>query len=148
MLALTASVTVVSCSLAFLGPAAAAEAAAGPLDPLTGEEITTAFRVIEESSDLPATAFFPIVALQEPPKAEVLRWSPGQPFRREAFAQVYDRAANRLFEAVVDLRRERLRSFVERPGAQPAVFGDEYESADAAVRRDAGEVERNEFFRG
>ena len=137
MSALTASVAVVSCSFAFLGPAAAAEAAAGPLDPLTGEEITTAFRVIEESRDLPTTAFFPIVALQEPPKAEVLRWSPGQPFRREAFAQVYDRAANRLFEAVVDLRRERLRSFVERPGAQPAVFGDEYESADAAVRRDA-----------
>ena len=108
-----------------------------PLDPLTGDEITTAFRVIEESRDLPATAFFPIVALQEPPKAEVLSWSPGRPFRREAFAQVYDRAANRLFEAVVDLRRERLRSFVERPGAQPAVFGDEYESADAAVRRDA-----------
>ena len=137
MLALTASVAVASCWLAFLASAAAADAANEPLDPLTGEEITTAFRVIEESRDLPATGFFPIVSLQEPPKAEVLRWSPGQPFRREAFAQVYDRAANRLFEAVVDLRRERLRSFVERPGAQPAVFGDEYESADAAVRRDS-----------
>jgi primary-amine oxidase len=135
MLAPTASVAVVlACVLAL---AAAADAANAPLDPLTAKEITTAFRVIEEARDLPATAFFPIVSLQEPPKAKVLRWSPGQPFRREAFAQVYDRAANRLFEAVVDLRRERLRSFVERPGAQPAVFGDEYESADAAVRRDA-----------
>jgi primary-amine oxidase len=137
MLGRIASVAVVWCLVAFLAPGVAAGAESGPLDPLTAGEIATVFRVIERSRDLPATAFFPVVSLQEPRKAEVLRWSPGQRFRREAFAQVYDRAANRLFEAVVDLRRERLRSWVERPGAQPAVFGDEYESADAAVRRDA-----------
>ena len=137
MLARTASLAVVSCLLAVIAPAASAGGAKAPLDPLTSEEIATAFQVIEESRDLPATAFFPIVSLQEPPKAEVLSWSPGRPFRREAFAQVYDRAANRLFEAVVDLGTERLLSFAQVPGAQPAVFGDEYESADAAVRRDA-----------
>src|SRR3954469_22664705 len=136
MLGRVASVAVVSCSLSFVSPAAVAGATKGPLDPLTAEEITTTFKVIERSKDIPATAFFPIVSLQEPPKSEVVRWSPGDPFRREAFAQVYDRASNRLFEAVVDLRQERLRSFVERPGVQPAVFDDEYESADAAVRRD------------
>jgi primary-amine oxidase len=136
-LARTASFAVVLCLLAVVPRVAAAEAASGPLDPLTGEELTTAFRVIERSGKLPATAFFPIVSLQEPPKVEVLRWAPGDPFRREAFAQVYDRAGNRLFEAVVDLRTKRLRSFVERHGAQPAVFGDEYDSADVAVRADA-----------
>ena len=36
----------------------------------------------------------------------------------------------------MDLGTERLLSFAQVPGAQPAVFGDEYESADAAVRRD------------
>jgi primary-amine oxidase len=132
-----ASFAVVLCLLAVVPRVAAAEAASGPLDPLTGEELTTAFRVIERSGKLPATAFFPIVSLQEPPKAEVLRWAPGDPFRREAFAQVYDRVGNRLFEAVVDLRTKRLRSFVERHGVQPAVFGDEYDSADVAVRADA-----------
>ena len=137
MLARTASLAVVSCLLAIIAPAASAGGAKAPLDPLTSEEIATAFQVIEESRELPATAFFPIVSLQEPPKAEVLSWSPGRPFAREAFAQVYDRAANRLFEAVVDLGTERLLSFAQVPGAQPAVFGDEYESADAAVRRDA-----------
>ena len=137
MLARTASLAVVSCLLAVIAPAASAGGAKAPLDPLTSEEIATAFQVIEESRELPATAFFPIVSLQEPPKAEVLSWSPGRPFAREAFAQVYDRAANRLFEAVVDLGTERLLSFAQVPGAQPAVFGDEYESADAAVRRDA-----------
>jgi primary-amine oxidase len=113
VLARTASVAVVSCLLAVIAPAAAASGTKAPLDPLTSEEIATAFQVIEESRDLPATAFFPLVSLQEPPKAEVLSWSPGGPFRREAFAQVYDRAANRLFEAVVDLRTERLLSFAD-----------------------------------
>jgi primary-amine oxidase len=137
ILARIASTAVISWWLAFAACATAANAARGPLDPLTRGEITRTFRVIERSRDLPATAFFPIVSLREPPKAEVLRWAPGDSFRREAFAQVYDRATNRLFEAVVDLRTQRLRSFVERPGAQPAVFGDEYESADVAVRADA-----------
>src|SRR5690242_15234971 len=109
MLARTASVAVVACLFAFVS-AGGADAADAPLDPLSSEEIATTFRVIERSSALPATAFFPIVSLREPPKAEVLRWSPGDPFRREAFAQVYDRASNRLFEAIVDLRTERLRS--------------------------------------
>ena len=114
-----------------------ARAQGAPLDALTAGEIATTFRVIEASERFPAGAFFPIVSLNEPPKAEVLGWSPGRSFRREAFAQVYDRRANRLFEAVVDLRTKRLLSFVERPGAQPAVFADEYSAADAAVREDA-----------
>ena len=81
MLARTASLAVVSCLLAVIAPAASAGGAKAPLDPLTSEEIATAFQVIEESRDLPATSFFPIVSLQEPPKAEVLSWSPGRPFR-------------------------------------------------------------------
>mgnify|MGYP006170992973 CR=1 FL=1 len=41
-------------------------------------------------------------ALNEPPKSEVLAWSPGKSFRREAFANVYDRAKTKLFEVIVD----------------------------------------------
>jgi Cu2+-containing amine oxidase len=62
MLARNVLLAAVSCSLASL-PCAAAQAASGPLDPLTAEEIATAFRVIERSTELPATAFFPIVDL-------------------------------------------------------------------------------------
>jgi primary-amine oxidase len=114
-----------------------ARAQDAPLDPLTAAEIATTFQVIEASEQFPAGAYFPIVSLNEPPKAEVLAWSPGRPFQREAFAQVYDRPANRLFEAVVDLNEKRLLSFVERPGAQPAVFADEYSAAADAVKADA-----------
>jgi primary-amine oxidase len=62
--------------------------------------------------------------------------SPGKPFTREAFADVYDRAANRLYEAVVDLRAGKLVSWTPRPGEQPAVTGTEFTDADTLMRAD------------
>jgi Cu2+-containing amine oxidase len=105
--ALLASVLAVSGLWA--GPLAGVSAGdKGPLDPLTAAEIRTTLEVIEASNKYPAGAIFPIVTLKEPPKAELLAWDPGEPFRREAFANVYNRGANRLFEAVVDLKTQTL----------------------------------------
>src|SRR6476659_998512 len=117
--------------------AGAAPSDDGPLDPLSAAEINKTVEVIEASPKYPSGAFFPIVTLKEPPKAELLAWDPGEPFRREAFANVYSRAANRLFEAVVDLKTQKLISWVERPGVQPAVSISEYAIADSVVRADA-----------
>src|SRR4029078_10128423 len=129
--------SVVALSGVWAGPPASASGAdAGPLDPLTSNETRTTVGVIEASNASPAGAFFPIVTLKEPPKSELLAWHPGQPFRREAFANVYERPTNRLFAAVVDLKTRKLTSWVERPGAQPAVFISEYAALDAVVRAD------------
>ena len=49
-------------------------------------------------------------------------WSPGQPFPRKAFANVFDRSANTLYEAVVDLNTNTLDSWTQKAGAQPAVY--------------------------
>ena len=108
----------------------------GPLDPLSDAEILKTFQVIEASNKFPAGAFFPLVTLKEPPKSELLAWDPGESFRREAFAEVYDRDANRLFEAVVDLKTQKVTSWVERPGVQPATLLTEYDDADAIIRAD------------
>ena len=133
--ALLASVLAISGFWA--GPLASAAAAdKGPLDPLTAAEIQKTLQVIEASNKYPAGAFFPIVTLKEPPKSELLAWDPGEPFRREAFANVYERGANRLFEAVVDLKTQKLTSWVERPGVQPAVSISEY--ADRRRHRSRG----------
>jgi primary-amine oxidase len=122
------------CALVLSAPAA--RAADGPLDPLAGSEIRTAIRAIEGYASFPAGAFFPLVTLKEPRKVDLLAWSPGKPFGREAFANVYDPAGNRLFEVVVDLRATpaRVVSFTRRTGAQPAVYATEYVDADTAVR--------------
>jgi primary-amine oxidase len=49
----------------------------------------------------------------------VKAWKPGQPFRREAFAVVLDRARNETSEALVDLRKKELLSWRIIPGVQP-----------------------------
>jgi primary-amine oxidase len=108
-----------------------------PLAPLNADEIKRAFALIEADSRFPPGAVFPIVQLKEPPKKEVLSWSPGHSFRSEAFAHVYDPDRNLLFEVVADLRRGRIASWVARPGLQPAVYASEYDELDRIVRADA-----------
>ena len=115
---------------------AAPTAPGEPLEPLSVAEIDTAVSLIEAHTRFPAGGFFPLVNLKEPPKSEVLAWDPGEPFRREAFANVYDRDANRTWEVVVDLRQGRVVSFVELHGVQPAVSDSEFGDADAIVRTD------------
>ena len=116
--------------------ALASPAPTNPLDPLTADEVATTFQVIAASPNFPPGALFPIVKLKEPPKSEVLAWSPGQPFRREAFANVYNNAKNQLFEVVVDLHKKSVVSWVGQPGDQPAISLSEYVTADSLVRAD------------
>jgi primary-amine oxidase len=114
----------------------ASSPATNPLDPLTTDEVTTTFQVIQAYAKFPAGALFPIVKLKEPPKSEVQAWSPGQPFRREAFVNVYDSPKNHLFEAVVDLRAKAVLSWLAQPADQPAITVSEYSAADSIVRAD------------
>ena len=109
---------------------------ASPLDPLGAAEIKTTFRVIEASPKFPRGAFFNTVRLQDPPKAQVLARSPGKPFSRRAFADVYDRRTNRLYQAVVDLHAKRLVSWKLKPGTQPPVSETEYEDAAMVIQAD------------
>lgn len=114
--------------------AAPALAAEHPLEPLTAAETTTAVAVVKAAKSLPEGTFFPAVVLKEPPKAEVLAWKPGAPFRREAALAVFDRTANTMAEAVVDLKKKSLASWTPRPGAQPNVMLSEFDEFPAVVR--------------
>ena len=105
-----------------------------PLDPLTADEIQRTFRVIDNARHLSPATSLPLVTLSEPAKSFRQSWTPGQPFPRKAFANVFDRSANKLYEAVVDLRTNTLDSFVQKPGAQPAVSFAEFAEADKLVR--------------
>src|SRR5215210_6677213 len=109
-----------------------AAAATDPLDPLTADEILTTFKVIEQSRKLPPGTLFPVVKLEEPAK-DAGAWTLGNDFTRRAFAAVFDRRANKLYEAVVDLKTTQLVSWTPRPDAQPAVSLSEYGLADAIV---------------
>jgi primary-amine oxidase len=113
---------------------AATTAAANPLDPLTADEILRTFTTIKSAKNLAPATFLPIVKLSEPSKSFLQSWSPGQPFPRKSFANVFDRNANKLYEAVVDLKTNTLETYAQRVGAQPAVFFNEYENADKLVK--------------
>ena len=119
---------------AFLAVPAAAQ---HPLEPLTAEETAAAVAIARSVKALPDGTMFPGVVLNEPPKAEVLAWKPGAPYRREAALVVYDRKANTMAEAVVDLKTKSLKSWTPRPGVQPNVMLSEFSDYPDDVRADA-----------
>src|SRR5436190_498950 len=84
-------------------------------------------RAIAAAPQFPGGGRFATLVLKEPPKSEVLAYVPGAAVRRDAFAIVLDRAHNRTFEAVVDVRAARVTSWTEVKGVQPAVLDSEYD---------------------
>ena len=121
------------------GPANAAlvRAATHPLDPLDSEEVGRALAVLKKEGKVTATTMFPYLMLSEPPKAEVLAFKPGQVFRREAFAILYDREKGKTFEATVDVKKSKLVTWKEIPGVQPSVMLSEFDAVPPIVKADA-----------
>ncbi len=110
---------------------------AHPLDPLSKEEIAAASKLLKDSGKLPANARFQTIVLNEPPKAEVYTFKAGDSFRREAFFIAYDRANNKTFDGIADLRNQRVISVREVPGAQPSIMLDDVLMFQSIVRSDA-----------
>ncbi|MEN9251080.1 MAG: primary-amine oxidase [Thermostichales cyanobacterium BF3_bins_165] len=109
-----------------------------PLDPLTAEDIETTATVIRKSQNLAADAVFVTIDLNEPDKAKVLGFRPGDPVERQSLAVVYEPKANRTYEGIVDLGSGKLVSWIEVPGVQPAMVGSEFGLAADIVKADPG----------
>ncbi|MGF1936225.1 MAG: primary-amine oxidase [Nostoc sp. ChiQUE02] len=107
-----------------------------PLTSLTEAEINTAVSAIKREKKLSEMAAFPLIALQEPDKEEVLKFTPGKVFQRKAFLVIYERSLNKTFEGIVDLTSKNLNSWKEIPSVQPAIVASEYELATEAFQSD------------
>ncbi len=118
------------------GPLLVAAQDTHPLDPLSKDEIALSTQILKESGKITEASRFATIELHEPPKAEVLTFKPGMPFRREAFVVVYERTANKPFEAIVDLRNKAVISWTEMPGAQPQFLPEEDPLVQSIVRQD------------
>jgi primary-amine oxidase len=94
-----------------------------PLDPLTPDELGVAVNILKAAHRISDTSRFPTLQLQEPDKASVLRWRPGDSLHREAFAVIFDKGHT--FESVVDLTQRRVESFREVVGVQPSILTEE-----------------------
>lgn len=108
--------------------------AAHPLDPLTADEIRVAVQVARSDSRF-AGAAFPSIALQDPPKASVLAWQPGQPLVRQARVQAM--TATAFYELLVDLAGRRLVAATERRGVEPSITLSEIEGVKVVLSNEA-----------
>jgi primary-amine oxidase len=107
-----------------------------PLIPLTETEINTAVAVIKKEKTLTDMAVFPVIALQEPDKNEVLNFKPDKEFQRQAFLMVYERSQNKTYEGIVDLKKQSLSSWKQIANVQPALVSPEYQLASTVVKAD------------
>jgi primary-amine oxidase len=111
---------------------AAAQAPKHPLDALTATEYWAVFEAMKASGRTDEKTRYSLINLREPPKEEVLRWKPGQDFRREALLVV--KQEKKTFEAVVDVKAGKVIGWKEIEGVQPNILFEEAKKAGEAVK--------------
>src|SRR5882762_10949746 len=94
---------VIGCAEKKPAPVGVSSGLSHPLDPLDAAEITSAKEILAAEKKLEPGFRFYVINLNEPVKAEVLAYKPGDAYRREAFAVLFDRKNNKTYEAIVDL---------------------------------------------
>jgi primary-amine oxidase len=113
---------------------------AHPLDPLTAAELGAVVEILKADSLVDEGTRFPQIRLEEPTKAAVLAWQPGDAAPpRQALAIL--RRDGAISEALVDLDARKVVSVTAREGAQSPVLFEEWGSAQAATLADAGFLE-------
>jgi primary-amine oxidase len=115
-------------------PLAAHGAARHPLDALEASEITATTAILKSAGQVDDQTLIASITLEEPPKAEVLAWKPGDAIPRRAKTVLRHRSITA--EAVVDLGSGKVTSLTEIPGAQPFVTLPEVLSAIAITTAD------------
>lgn len=114
-------------------PVVAMESTTHPLDPLTALEYTAAITVLKEADYVDDFfSLYPLISLQEPAKADVLEWKPGDAVSRSAFVLV--KKGPQTFEAVVDLTRGEVVSWKQVKGVEPGILlSEEWTAAQRQV---------------
>jgi len=113
---------------------AGAEGPKYPLDALTGTEIDRTVAILTAARQVDAETRYPTITLLENPKAEVLKWAPGEPFERRARADYL--RGDRLFEADVNLTSGKIDSVKEVKDRQSAILFEEFLGASEVVKKD------------
>ena len=104
-----------------------------PLEPLSAEEVRSAVGVLKAVGKVTPTTRFVSVALREPDKSAVHGFDGTNAPAREAFAVLFDNAANACHEAIVALAEGAVTSWRHVPGVQPMMTIDEQVECERAV---------------
>jgi primary-amine oxidase len=114
---------------------------AHPLDRLTADEIRAARRIVEEHGLLSPTTRFTLLALEEPPKDDVLAFRAGDPIDRRIRALLLDVATGAVRSVVASVTRGVIDSDVPVDPAvdgQPPIMLEELVTVDEIVKADPG----------
>lgn len=109
-----------------------------PLDPLSPAEINAARSILADAGLLGETVRVPMLLPDEPTKAELKEWKPGNPIDRRVDVTLLDTATGAVTDVVVSVTAGKVLSQVEldpanAPYGQPQYLFEEYERAAEIV---------------
>lgn len=132
---LTASVLLIGWLTVSSAPVIAKGLVRHPLDPLNISEYLTILTTLSGARRVDSSSRYALITLQEPPKAEVMQWKPGDSATRRAFVIV--KKGSQTFEAIVDLGQGKIISWQHVKGVQPGILlTDEWNAAQRIVKAD------------
>ncbi len=112
---------------------ATATAVRHPLEPLAADEVRSAVEILTKAGKVLPTTRFVSIGLKEPAKSLVQSLD-GKAFApREAFAVLFDNAANACYETTLSLTDQAVLAWVHVPGVQPTMTIDEQVECEQAV---------------
>ncbi|OHV32803.1 MULTISPECIES: primary-amine oxidase [Pseudofrankia] len=107
-----------------------------PLEPLSGDEVRAATAILTTSDLFVEGSRFAYVELAEPPKAQVVAWTAGTPWDRQAAMVLRNPKTRTTYEAVVSLTRGHVVSWRAVDGMQAPMMTEEFMACEAVVRAD------------
>ncbi|MBB4852641.1 primary-amine oxidase [Mycobacteroides chelonae] len=107
-----------------------------PLDPLAADEFAAVAEILTQTHDVGKSWRYTSIELAEPSKSEIAAFD-GKGTRpdRRALATCLDTTQNATYKAVISLTSGEVLSWSYIPGVQPNFTVDEWEEADATLRR-------------
>jgi len=105
-----------------------------PLDALTLPEVLKVVEIMKAAGIGADATLYPMIALREPPKDEVLAWFPDTPFTRSA--RVITRTDGRTFESDIDITGSQVANHGEIEGSQPNLTMIEWQRASELTKAD------------
>jgi primary-amine oxidase len=108
-----------------------------PLQPLTRDEISVVSAVVRaEMAELGETIRFETIELNEPAKAVVRGFEPGDPLAREARVNIYRTGDIGVWRMVVSITDRKVLAKKFLPEARPMIQLEEFLEIEAVVKRD------------
>ncbi len=105
-----------------------------PMDGLTADEILATKQILQDAGYANEETRYPLILLQEMPKAEIVDWKPGNSISRSAFVSV--KQGNKVYEAIVNLTNRNVASWKEIEGVQTNIMFEEWNSAGQIALND------------